>query len=69
MTRDGVFLIEDGRIATPLVNFRWHESPFRAFSNVEAFTAPTDAVSNENWKMQLPAMKIADFNFSSVTRF
>jgi predicted Zn-dependent protease len=69
MTRDGVFLIEDGRITTPLVNFRWHESPFRAFSNVEAFTAPTDAVSNENWKMQLPAMKIADFNFSSVTRF
>lgn len=69
MTRDGVFLIEDGQITTPLVNFRWHESPFRAFSNVEAFTAPTDAVSNENWKMQLPAMKIADFNFSSVTRF
>jgi predicted Zn-dependent protease len=69
MTRDGVFLLEDGRITTPLVNFRWHESPFRAFSNVEAFTAPTDAVSNENWKMQLPAMKIADFNFSSVTRF
>jgi predicted Zn-dependent protease len=69
MTRDGVFFIEDGRIAAPLVNFRWHESPFRAFSNVEAFTAPTDAVSNENWKMQLPAMKIANFNFSSVTRF
>lgn len=69
MTRDGVFLIEDGRIATPLINFRWHDSPFRAFSNVEAFTAPTDAVSNENWKMQLPAMKIADFNFSSATRF
>jgi hypothetical protein len=42
---------------------------FRAFSNVDAFTAPLDAVSNENWKMQLPAMKIADFNFSSVTRF
>lgn len=69
MTRDGVFLIEDGRIVAPLVNFRWHESPFRAFSNVEAFTAPVDAVSNENWKMQLPAMKIANFNFSSVTRF
>jgi predicted Zn-dependent protease len=69
MTRDGVFLIEDGRIVAPLVNFRWHESPFRAFNNVDAFTAPLDAVSNENWKMQLPAMKIVDFNFSSVTRF
>lgn len=69
MTRDGVFLIEDGRISTPVVNFRWHESLLRALNQVDAFTAPADAVSNENWKMRLPALKIADFNFSSVTRF
>ncbi|MGH6793465.1 MAG: TldD/PmbA family protein, partial [Methyloceanibacter sp.] len=69
MTRDGTFLIEDGRIAEPVMNFRWHDSPLRALSQVEAFTAPADAVSNEGWKMQLPAMKIRDFNFSSVTRF
>ncbi len=68
MTRDGTFLIEDGQISTALVDFRWHESPLRALSQVEAFTAPADAVSNENWKMQLPAMKLRDFNFSSVTR-
>ena len=69
MTRDGTFLIEEGRVSAPLVNFRWHESPLRALSQVEAFTASTDAVSNENWKMQLPAMKLCDFNFSSVTKF
>lgn len=69
MTRDGTFLIEDGRISTAVVDFRWHDSPLRALNHVEAFTAPADAVSNEHWKMQLPALKIRDFHFSSVTRF
>jgi len=69
MTRDGTFLIENGRLSTGLVNFRWHDSPLRALARVEGFTAPADAVSNENWKMLLPAVKLPDFHFSSVTRF
>ena len=69
MTRDGTFLIEDGEIATPVHNFRFHESPLRAFNQIDAFTLPAEAVSNESWKMMLPAMRIRDFNFSSVTRF
>ncbi len=69
MTRDGTFLIEDGRLVGPVINFRFHESPLRALRQVEAFTAPTDATSGESEKMLLPAMRIRDFNFSSVTRF
>jgi len=69
MTRDGTFLIENGRLSTGLVNFRWHDSPLRALARVDGFTAPADAVSNENWKMLLPAIKLPDFHFSSVTRF
>ena len=69
MTRDGTFLIENGRLATGLVNFRWHDSPLRALARVDGFTAPADAVSNENWKMLLPVLKLPDFHFSSVTRF
>ena len=69
MTRDGTFLIENGRLAAGLVNFRWHDSPLRALAQVDGFTAPADAVTNENWKMLLPAVKLPDFNFSSVTRF
>jgi predicted Zn-dependent protease len=68
MTRDGTFLIEDGRLATGLVDFRWHDSPLRALMQVEDLTAPGDAVSNEQWKMKLPAIKLLDFNFSSVSR-
>lgn len=69
MTRDGTFLIEDGAITTGLINFRWHESPLRAFNQVEACGTPTDAITMERTKMWLPPMKIRDFNFSSVTRF
>ena len=69
MTRDGTFLIEDGKLSGGLINFRFHESPLRAFNQVEAFTEPMDAITMERGKMMLPAMKIRDFNFSSVTRF
>jgi predicted Zn-dependent protease len=69
MTRDGTFLIEDGQIASPVHNFRFHESPLRAFNRIDAFTTPTEAVSAESWKMMLPGMKIHDFHFTSATRF
>lgn len=69
MTRDGTFLVEDGKIVAGLQNFRWHDSPLRAFNAVDAFTAPDDAWTLERNKMFLPAFKIRDFNFSSVTKF
>ncbi len=69
MTRDGTFLIEDGQIARGLINFRWHDSPLRALNALDAFTTPLDAISMERPKMLLPAMRIGEFNFSSVTRF
>lgn len=69
MTRDGTFLVEDGQITSRLVNFRFHDSPLRAFNAIDAFTTPTDAINAEQHKMLLPAMIIRDFNFSSVTRF
>lgn len=69
MTRDGTFLIEQGQVTTPLKQFRFHESPLRALSHVEACTAPAEAVSAETGKMLVPAMRIRDFLFSSVTKF
>ncbi|MGQ0812085.1 MAG: TldD/PmbA family protein [Nitrospiraceae bacterium] len=69
MTRDGTFLIEDGKLSTAVRNFRFHESPLRAFNQIEAFTAPAEATTSETGKLLVPTMKIRDFNFSSVTRF
>ena len=36
MTRDGLFLIENGEIAGPVQNFRWNMSPLVAFANISA---------------------------------
>lgn len=69
MTRDGTFLIENGEITSAVRNFRFHESPLRAFNQVEGYTAPTEAVTSETGKALVPAMRIHDFNFSSVTKF
>lgn len=69
MTRDGTFLIEDGRVAGGLVNFRFHESPLTALNRVTGATPPMDAMTTTGGKMLLPALRLADFHFSSVTRF
>ncbi len=69
MTRDGTFLVEDGQVTAAVHNFRFHESPLRALNNVEAFTQPMEASSAETSKLLVPAVKIREFNFSSVTRF
>jgi predicted Zn-dependent protease len=69
MTRDGTFLVENGEIVTAVRNFRFHESPLRAFNQIDAFTTPAEAVTSETGKVLAPAMRLHNFNFSSVTRF
>lgn len=69
MTRDGTFLVDHGEIVSAVKNFRFHESPLRAFQCVEAWTAPMEAVTSETGKMLVPAVVLPEFHFSSVTRF
>lgn len=69
MTRDGTFLVENGEIVCAIKNFRFHESLFQAFQQVEAWTLPMEAVNAETGKMLVPAVTLPHFNFSSVTRF
>lgn len=69
MTRDGTFLIENGEVVGAVKNFRFHDSPLRVFNQIEGFTTPAEAVTSETGKLLVPAMRIRDFNFSSVTRF
>jgi predicted Zn-dependent protease len=69
MTRDGTFLVENGKIVCGVRNFRFHESPLRCFAEVAMTTAPQESITMERGKMLLPAMKLPAFHFSSVTRF
>ncbi len=40
MTRDGVFLVEDGEIIHPLKDFRWNWKPLDLFSRIEKLGTP-----------------------------
>jgi PmbA protein len=69
MTRDGTFLIENGRLAGGLRNFRFNQSVIELLSNVEAMTPAVHATGEETFDMVVPAMKAHGFRFSEVTRF
>ncbi|HWB86717.1 MAG TPA: TldD/PmbA family protein [Bryobacteraceae bacterium] len=69
MTRDGVFLVEDGRITAGLRNFRFNQSLLELLSNAEMLSAPARVSGEEAFDMVVPAMKVRDFNFTDVTRF
>jgi PmbA protein len=69
MTRDGTFLVEDGRLQAGVRNFRFNESLIHMLSNVEAMGTPVRASGEESFDMVVPAMKIKDFNFTEVTKF
>jgi predicted Zn-dependent protease len=69
MTRDGTFLIEDGRVARGVRNFRLNQALPEMLSNVEALSPEERASGEEAFDMVVPAMKIRDFHFTEVTRF
>jgi PmbA protein len=69
MTRDGTFLIENGRVQGGVRNFRFNESLIHMLSNVESSSVPVRAAGEESFEMVVPAMKVRDFNFTEVTKF
>jgi len=69
MTRDGTFLVENGRVQGGVRNFRFNESLIHMLSNVEAMSVPVRSCGEESFDMVVPAMKVKDFNFTEVTKF
>jgi len=65
MTRDGTFLIENGKIVGPIKNLRIQQSVIEALSNVEMIGR--DLMLEEN--TLAPALKISKFRFQSATQF
>ena len=69
MTRDGTFLIENGRLTRGLRNFRFNQGIIELLNHVEALSPSVRASGEEAFDMVVPAMKIRGFNFTEVTRF
>jgi predicted Zn-dependent protease len=72
MTRDGTFLIENGKITKAVKNLRFNDSMLRAYSNVEAVTQKR-GVAGRNWggigSITAPSVLIRDFRFTGTTEF
>ncbi|MCL6565511.1 MAG: TldD/PmbA family protein [Acidobacteriia bacterium] len=69
MTRDGTFLIENGRLVCGIRNFRFNQSLIEMLANVEQLGPAVRAAGEESFEMVVPAMKVANFHFTEVTKF
>jgi predicted Zn-dependent protease len=69
MTRDGTFLVEDGKVQCGLRNFRFNESLISMLSNVESMSIPVRASGEESFDMVVPGIRVKEFNFTEVTKF
>lgn len=80
VTRDGLWLIENGKISKAVRNFRWTESPLFIFNNVEQIgqEEPVYTGMLSRWRfarnefqdssqsMMVPPLKVNDFSFTST---
>ena len=69
MTRDGLFLVESGKIRHAARNFRFNQSVLEMLRNVERLGPAERAAGEEASEMVVPPMRIRDFHFSEVTKF
>ncbi|GHH25109.1 TldD/PmbA family protein [Streptomyces rubradiris] len=72
LTRDGVYLVENGEVTGQVNNFRFNESPVDLLGRaIEA--GRTEKTLPREWsdwftRAAMPALRIPDFNMSSVSR-
>jgi len=69
MTRDGLFLVEKGKVSRSVRNFRFNQSIIQMLKNVQVLGPSHRATAEESFEMVVPPMKIKDFHFSEVTKF
>jgi predicted Zn-dependent protease len=68
LTRDGTFLVENGKITRSLRNFRFNESPLFVLNNLEAIgQAERLAGTEQGGDVVMPSIRAKDFNFTSLS--
>ncbi len=63
LTRDGLFLIEKGKITRSLKNFRWNESPLFVLNKIDVLGRAERTAAGQ----MMPSMRVRDFNFTSLS--
>ena len=72
LTRDGVYLVEDGEVTAAVNNFRFNESPVAMLGRIAEAGATGPALPRE-WsdyftRSAMPPLRVEDFNMSSVSQ-
>jgi PmbA protein len=67
MTRDGTFLVEDGRIVGPVRNLRFTMSYLDALANVEAVSRDRRCLRSELGVSLVPSARLSSFTFTGTT--
>ena len=71
LTRDGTFLLENGKVTHPVKNFRFNESPIFFLNNLEALGPSIRINASEalgaGGATYMPTLKVRDFTFSSLS--
>ena len=67
LTRDGLFLIENGKITTPVMNFRFLESPVRLLKNTKRLGQAVRVRGLEGGMMIAPSLVATDFPMPSIS--
>lgn len=72
LTRDGVYLVENGEITGEVNNFRFNESPVDLLSRVSE-TGRTERTLPREWsdyftRAAMPALRVPDYNMSTVSQ-
>ena len=72
LTRDGVYLIEDGMVVGAVNNFRWNESPVELLGRITEIGASELTLCRE-WndyfnRTIMPPIRVPDFNMSTVSQ-
>jgi predicted Zn-dependent protease len=72
LTRDGVYLVENGEVTGAVNNFRFNESPVDLLGRVTEVGRTERTLPREwsDWftRAAFPAMRVPDFNMSSVSQ-
>jgi predicted Zn-dependent protease len=69
MTRDGLFLVENGRVTSAVRNFRFNQSLIELLQSVQDMSPSVRTTAEEAFEMVVPAMKVSGFNFTEATKF
>lgn len=67
LTRDGTFLIESGRVARSVKNFRFNESPLFVLKKLDSIGSLERHATASFVQVAMPAIKVHDFSFTSLS--